>query len=70
MIKIQDREACRCEQNLHEDKHVHGIVVFAKRSGDKPIVVRIDDGRVQDTVYLKCDEVMNWEQNERRTFLR
>lgn len=38
--------------HLHEDEDVHGVIVLAERPGDEAVVVRVDDGRVEDPVHL------------------
>jgi hypothetical protein len=34
-------EAARENRFLHEDQHIHGVVVLAKRSRDEAVVVRV-----------------------------
>jgi hypothetical protein len=38
--------------DLHEHEDVHGVVVLAERPGHEAVVVRVDDGRVEDPVHL------------------
>src|SRR5918997_4764440 len=48
-----DQKAQRLDGLLHEHEHVERVAVVAQGPGNKPVVGRVVDGRVEDAVYLQ-----------------
>ena len=53
-----DHQAQRLHGLLHEDEHVERVAVVAQGPGNKPLVGRVVDGRVEDAIHLQETRVL------------